>query len=73
MFWFEDDEDASGLQAVENAVRHYYSKYDHVPTLVELPPEWEQNANAIEEQLDGLRVLVSKMIPPRTVAVAHEE
>lgn len=73
MLWFEEDEDASAMQTVKNAAKRYYSKYDHVPTLVELPPQWEQYADEIEEQLDGLRVSVSKMIQPRTVAVTHEK
>lgn len=72
MFWFEDDKDASALKAVRNAVRYYNSKYGHVPKLVELPPEWEQDASDIEAHLDDLKVSVSKMIQPRIVAITHE-
>ncbi|MEA3351086.1 MAG: hypothetical protein U9Q82_10730 [Chloroflexota bacterium] len=69
MLWFEDDKKATPLQAAKNAGRYYHKKYGQVPTLIALPGDWANAAQAIEQEL-GLRVVVDKMVLTRHVAVS---
>jgi hypothetical protein len=72
MHWFEEDQKATPLTAARRAGRYFHRKYGQVPRLIALPPEWESAIQAIEEELDGVEVVVDRMILPRHVAISAE-
>ena len=73
MLWFEEDNQATPLQAAQNAGRYFHQKYGLVPQRIALPEAWQDAATRIEEELDGLKVVVDKLVQPRHVAVSVEQ
>jgi hypothetical protein len=73
MHWFEEDQKATPLTAARRAGRYFHRKYGQVPRLIALPPEWESAIQAIEKELDGVEVVVDRMVLPRHVAVSAEQ
>lgn len=77
MLWYEDTK-ATPEQAIINARRYYYEKYDKKPVRVVLPPNWKRNGDlsiqteSLEESL-SLTVETNQMLLPKHVAVYPEE
>ena len=72
MLWFEEQENATPLDAAINAGRYFHKKYGLVPKLVALPQAWADASKAIEQEL-GLEVIVDKTVLAQHVAVSADK
>ncbi len=72
MVWFEEQEKATPLQAAINAGRYFHQKYGLVPKLIALPQAWADAAETVEQELDGVEVVVDRMVLSRHVAISAE-
>lgn len=71
MHWYEENEQATPIEAVTRAGKHYHQKYGFVPVLVTIPKAWQEAVSEIEMALQGLKVTVDPELQPRTVAITH--
>ena len=71
MLWFEENTNATPLQAAVNAGRYFHKKYGLVPKLLALPQSWADAAQTIEQEL-ALEVVVDKTVLAHHVAVSAE-
>ena len=53
MLWYEKIPKNEFAEALKRASQYYQQKYGHWPNRVQLPPAWEQEANAVKASLES--------------------